>query len=327
MLLKTFEFGWPNDLPIPIWEKEQLQEIANKYNHNDPAILVNSTWYTSEAHDQVVEYIKTNSIKNVILASLVDAHIARADMYKDLRVKVFEIGYYPGQGFYDFFALCWQRFYKPIAQDILLDPATINKPFLCYNRKHHEHRVKLVDVLQKNDLVNKGIVTLDGVLKLDYEVKDHISYAPESGSDVPNDIMSLGRTDIWCSHFLNVVTETWWDINRAYLAADKYYKPLAGLRPFLIYAEDMGVKWLTDRKFEIYHNDFTDITDLDLSDHNNLVPFLKTLSSQPQSYYQDKFKSLKDKLLYNKNRFEDYCNEQELSVVISEMNQRFTFNK
>jgi len=159
------------------------------------------------------------------------------------------------------------------------------------------------------------------------QVKDHISYAPESGSDVPNDIMSLGRTDIWCSHFLNVVTETWWDINRAHLAADKYYKPLAGLRPFLIYAEDMGVKWLTDRKFEIYHNDFTDITDLDLSDHNNLVPFLKTLSSQPQSYYQDKFKSLKDKLLYNKNRFEDYCNEQELSVVISEMNQRFTFNK
>jgi hypothetical protein len=327
MLLKTFEFGWPNDLPIPIWEKEQLQEIANKYNHPDPAILVNSTWYTNEAHDEVVEYIKTNSIRNVILASLVDAHIARADMYKELGVKVFEIGYYPGQGFYDFFALCWQRFYKPIEQDILLDPVTVNQPFLCYNRKHHEHRVKLVNELQEHDLVNKGIVTLDSVLKLDRDVENHISHAPEGGSEVANDIMSLGRTDIWCSHFLNVVTETWWDINRAYLAADKYYKPLAGLRPFLIYAEDMGVKWLTDRKFEIYHSDFTDITDLDLTDHKNLVPFLKTLSSQSQSYYQDKFISLNDKLLYNKNRFEEYCNEQKLSVVMGEMNQRFTFDR
>jgi hypothetical protein len=148
-----------------------------------------------------------------------------------------------------------------------------------------------------------------------------VSVAPESGADIPNDIVTLGPTQIWCGHLLNVVTETWWDINQAYLAADKYFKPLVGLRPFLIWCEDMGVEWLTDRGFELYHDDFQDITDLDLRDHENMIAFLTTLSDQPARYLQHKFQHLREKLLHNRARFNQYVQEQDLDRVIRHMNE------
>ena len=322
MIVKIFDNGWDEGLPIPQWHREQLNHIAQNYTGSAKAILANSTWYTDETHAEVVAYIKENGIKNVILTSLCDAHIARRDLFEGLDVKVFEIGYYRGQGFYDFFALCWNRFGNTrLSEQELLDHRTIHKPFMCLNRKHHEHRVRIVNELRSAGLTDKGIVTLAGTdLRLDEDFSDHKVHAPESGADIPNDIMTLGNPRIWCSHFLNVVTETWWDINRAYLAADKYFKPLVGLRPFLIWSEDMGVEWLTDRKFELYHDDFRDITNLDLRDHNNMIPFLKILSDQPTAYLQQKYLDLRDKLLYNRNRFNQYVKEQDLEQVIQHMN-------
>jgi len=324
MLLKTFDFGWESnngDLPIPVWNSENLRSIASGYDISEPAILVNSTWYTDEVHAKVVSYIKENKVRNVIIASLCDAHIARREMYDELDVNVFEIGYFRGKGFYDFFALAFHKLHRPLPDQQLLDYQLIHKPFMCLNRKHHEHRVRIVNELRSADLTSKGIVTLSGTdLCLDEDFSGHVPVAPESGAEIPNDIVTLGRTDVWCSHFLNVVTESWWDINQAYLAADKYFKPLVGLRPFLIWCEDMGVEWLTDRKFELYHYDFGDITDLDLTNHENMIPFLKTLSEQPTGYLHQKYVALREKLLYNRNRFNEYVDEQDLDKVIGEMN-------
>lgn len=323
MISKIFDSGWGGDLPIPQWHSEHLTRIAQSYTGNAKAIIVNSTWYTDDIHSEVVAYIKTNNIKNIILTSLCDAHIVRRELFEELEVNVFEIGYYRGPGFYDFFARCWDRFGNIKLSDTeLLDHQTIHKPFMCLNRKHHEHRVKIVNELRSAGLTDKGIVTLSGTdLRLDEDFTDHKSYAPESGADIPNDIMSIGDPGIWSSHFLNVVTETWWDINQAYYASDKYFKPLTGLRPFFIWSEDMGVEWLTDRKFELYHDDFQDITDLDLRAHSNMIPFLKVLSDQPKTYLENKFIALREKLLYNRNRFNEYVQEQHLDTVIERMNK------
>ena len=215
MIAKIFDSGWSKDLPIPQWHSEHLSYIAQNYTGNAKAIIANSTWYTDEIHLEVVAYIKSNNIKNIILTSLCDAHIVRRELFEELEVNVFEIGYYRGSGFYDFFARCWNQFGNiRLSEHELLDHQTIHKPFMCLNRKHHEHRVKIVNELRRAGLTDKGIVTLAGTdLHLDEDFTNHKSYAPESGADIPNDIMSLGDPRIWSSHFLNVVTETWWDIN------------------------------------------------------------------------------------------------------------------
>lgn len=321
MIVKTFDYGWGSDLAIPKMVSEAMQRIKQGYTGTEPTILVNSTWYTSEVNEEVRRYIKEEGIKKVILTSMADAFIPHRGFYEDLDVACFEIGYYRGKGFYDLWAVAFHKLHPRVPDQQLLDHQTIHKPFMCLNRKHHEHRVRIVNELRSADLTSKGIVTLSGTdLRIENDAPDHVSVAPEPGAEVVNDVVTLGRTDVWCSHFLNVVTESWWDINRAYLAADKYFKPLVGLRPFLIWCEDMGVEWLTDRKFELYHKDFRDMTDLDLTDHNNMIPFLTTLSEQPTGYLHQKYVDLREKLLYNRDRFDEYVNEQDLDKVIGEMN-------
>ena len=323
MMVRVFDQGWGDSQGIiPQWHTEHLHRIVQGYALKESAILVNSTWYTDDMHEEVVKFIRDHHIHNVVITSMCDAHIARRDRYDGLGVRVFEIGYYRGAGFHDFFAWAFHQLHDPVPDTQLLDHELIEKPFMCLNRKHHEHRLRIVNNLRSAGLTSKGIVTLAGTdLRLDEDFKNHVSVAPESGADIPNDIVTLGPTQIWCGHLLNVVTETWWDINQAYLAADKYFKPLVGLRPFLIWCEDMGVEWLTDRGFELYHDDFQDITDLDLRDHENMIAFLTTLSDQPARYLQHKFQHLREKLLHNRARFNQYVREQDLDRVIRHMNE------
>jgi hypothetical protein len=82
------------------------------------------------------------------------------------------------------------------------------------------------------------------------------------------------------------------------------------LRPFLIYAPNGGVECLRSRGLEPYVNDFRDITSADLTEPYNIPVFLKELCKQPQTYWQMKFIALKEKMLYNQQRFKDYAREQ-----------------
>jgi hypothetical protein len=141
--------------------------------------------------------------------------------------------------------------------------------------------------------------------------------APNSGPEhhgIANDIMSLGHSINWTRHFINIVTETQFDIKKTYFVSEKIYKPMLGSRPFLVYASDGAVAWLTERKFEPYVADFADITDLDLSLPHNIAPFLKILCGQPPTYWQAKYLALKDKIMYNKTHFTEYVKQQKLIV-------------
>jgi hypothetical protein len=133
--------------------------------------------------------------------------------------------------------------------------------------------------------------------------------APNSGIEqngIANDIMSLGHPTNWQRCFLNVVTETQFDIKQTYFVSEKIYKPIIGHRPFLVYATDGAVSWLTERGFENYTQDFQDISNLDLSQPENIAPFLTTLCAQPRTYWQMKFVALRDKIVYNNNNFYKY---------------------
>ena len=87
-----------------------------------------------------------------------------------------------------------------------------------------------------------------------------------------------------------------------------------GCRPFLVFDTDGAVAWLTKRGFEPFINDFTDITDLDLSDSSVLANFVQILCAQPKSYWQKKFVDLHDKIMYNKSQFTQYVKQQKLII-------------
>jgi hypothetical protein len=303
MISKVFNNGWGDQNPILDYQEELIRDL-------EADVLIHSTWYTDDFHEEVVAWLDENPIRTMVILSFFDAHIARRDLFKDRNIEIREIGYYNGPHFFDF----WARFTRdhmalPSDRE-LLDYQLINRPFLSYNRKPHPHRIELWDQLVANGLTDKGIVTMDNLKQLDEDV-EVMHWAPSGGSMITNDIASLGRTDVWCSSFLNIVTETWPDINRAYFVSEKIYKPIVGLRPFFVYAEDLGSKWLHDREFQTFEKDFLDIYP-DTITKGNLVDFLNTLSQQPTSYLHQKYVALQDKILYNRDRFNQYVAEMKI---------------
>lgn len=281
------------------------------------SVIIDSTWYTDEYHKVVEDYITVNNPDKVILVSFNDASIVNKNKFDR---PVYEVGYYDSPYFIDFWAHVVNDKYTLPTDEELLNHRTVVKPFLSYNRKPHKHRLELYNNLVDRGIVNQGIVTMDKHRQLDQDIDNYITSAPESGSVIVNDILTLGRTDLWCSSFLNIVTETWSDINRAYFVSEKIYKPIVGLRPFFVYADDLGSKWLHDRGFHTFEEDFKDIYP-DTITRDNLVDFLVTLCevSKNTSWLQTKFISLVPKLIHNRDHFYKYVQENNIDNIVNEI--------
>lgn len=320
MIIKTFDNGWGDEFPAKQFENFLLSKVYEQLK-SDPktTVVVNSVWYSDFYHTHtVMPYLKANSIDRVVLVSMLDPAIPQADWFQGLAGEVVSVGYYPGAGFVDYWALFLDKhFQEPHIVD-MVRADVIDTAFMCLNRKPHWHRVKLYRQLEANNLLDSGLVSLGGdngpAVRTIAEELDVVNLAPNSGVEqngIPNDITTLGRIENWQRCFLNVVTETIFDINHNYFVSEKIYKPILGHRPFLVYDTDGATRWLTERGFETYCRDFGDISDLDLTDPDNIVPFLSVLCQQPRTYWQKKFLDLIEKMLYNKRQFDVYANSQQ----------------
>jgi hypothetical protein len=318
MIVKIFDNGWGNNFPAKQFE----QEIVDRYLRNvtNRTVLINNTWYTNDYHQQVIDQLRTMQFDQIVLISMLDASIASPNWYQEFNKPVYAVGYYPGQNTIDFWALTVNRYFE-LPDGDLSNNELIDTAYMCLNRKPHWHRRYLYNQLSNLNIIERGIVSMgrdDGSAERALEIDSGQStLAPNSGCEqhgIANDIMSLGHSSNWTRHFLNIVTETQFDIKQTYFVSEKIYKPILGSRPFLVYASDGAVDWLTKRKFEIYANDFADITDLDLTVANNIAPFLQILCHQTPTYWQAKYLALKDKIMYNKTHFAEYVKQQQLIV-------------
>jgi len=247
-----------------------------------------------------------------VLISMIDAPIFDAGWFREFDRPVIEIGSYPGSHH-----LClWA---EVVARHMFSYPDhDIDLPFMCLNRKPHWHRQRLYQQMQAANILEQGLVSFGGgqnspALRVLAENVGSNDLAPNGGREqhgIPNDIVSLGDLHNWRRHFLNIVTETVFDVDDKYFVSEKIFKPIIGSRPFLVYARGGAARWLQDQGFQTYLDDFRDITDLDLSDADNIVSFLCALSDQGRSYWQKKYLDLLPKIRYNLNQFDQFVSEQ-----------------
>jgi hypothetical protein len=321
MIVKTFDNGWGPEFPLKKFEQQIVDQLlANTATDTGRIVIINSVWYTQDYHQQVMAELKTLQFDAIVLVAMIDAAIPRVEWYQEFNCPVLAVGYYPGRNCLDFWALFVDQFYSHPKISELVNPELICVPYMCLNRKPHWHRVQLYRQLEQQGIADQGLVSMGGsgqavrLLLTDCEHDDLAPNATRDQTGLPNDIASIGNLSNWQSHFLNVVTETVFNINQNHFVSEKIFKPIVGLRPFLVYDTDGANQWLTDRGFETYVNDFADISDLDLTNPNNTAPFLKTLCDQPESYFRSKFVALMPKLLYNRNQFATYVAEQQLKI-------------
>ena len=322
MIIQKFDNGWGAELPLKQFEQRIVDSLLqNISKDSNRTVVINSVWYTDQYHHEVMTWLRSNPVDRIVLIAMLDQAIPQPLWYSEFNCEVLAVGYYPGDYAVDFCALFVEHYLIPPAQDILLDATQIDTAYMCLNRKPHWHRRKLYNSLKSLDIVKHGIVSMGGdngqaKILLDVD-RDSDNLAPNPGPEhygPPNDIVSLGHIKNWQRHLVNIVTETGYDINQSGFVSEKIYKPIVGCRPFLVYDPDGGTQWLQDRGFKSYVRDFTDITDLDLTNPDNLAGFLVVLCSQSSKYWQAKYLALQEKILYNKHHFTDYVQDQWIKI-------------
>jgi hypothetical protein len=317
MIIQTFDKGWGPQWPLKQFEQGIVDSmLLNITNDQSRTVVINSVWYTKEYHQQVLSWLRANPVDRIVLVAMLDAAIPKPAWYAEFDCEVISLGYYPGDHSLDFCALFVEKFLNAPPIEQLTDTSNINMAYMCLNRKPHWHRRQLYNRLHARDLLQHGIVSMGGEgtairpLDIDREHDDLAPNADRKQYGIPNDIVSLGHMQNWQRHFLNIVTETFYDINQTGFVSEKIYKPIVGCRPFLVYDPDGGTRWLRDRGFEPYVSDFQDITDADLSEPTHLPSFLSVLCEQTPEYWQAKYLALQEKILYNKQHFADYVKSQ-----------------
>lgn len=317
MILKEYDIGWGREWPMKQLEQQIIKaRLLPYYTDNTRTVIVNSVWYTGDYHQKVLAELQELNPTHIFVVALLDPPIIQLDWFDDLNCEVVGIGYYPGPGYIDYCALFVDHFYKPVDQSLLLTADRMDTPYMCLNRKPHPHRMRLYQGLENANILDSGFVSMGGTPPLRLLSEDELgqNIAPNGGTEqygITNDIVSLGNINNWQRHFVNIVTETIWDIEPSNFVSEKTFKPVLGARPFLIYAPNGGVECLTSRGLEPYVDDFKDIADVDLREPYNIPVFLTELCKQPHSYWQMKFAQLKEKLLFNQTQFKTYVSQQQ----------------
>lgn len=316
MILKEYDIGWGTNWPMKQLEQQIVKtKLSKYYTDKSRTVIINSVWYTGDYHQLVMAKLREIKPTHIFVVAMLDPPIVQLDWFDELNCEVLGIGYYPGPGFVDYFSLFMQHFYQQVDQSLLLTADTIDTPYMCLNRKPHQHRMRLYQGLEAAGLLDCGFVSMGGTPPMRVLENDcpGQNLAPNGGIEqygIANDIVTLGDISRWQRHFVNIVTETIWNVDHYNFLSEKTFKPILGLRPFLIYAQNGGIECLRTRGFEPYIDDFTDIVDIDLRESYNIVEFLKILCKQPNSYYQMKFSQLKEKLRFNQDQFTRNVNEQ-----------------
>ncbi len=328
MIYAKFDQGWQHVAAAEMQDQVIEEFFENLLHNNSRNVLINNTWYEAEFNSKgnflgnsdkfkntVNNFIKKygHEIDNVIVYSLVDPIYSKPESGFD-HPNVIKVGYYPHDGVWiDLHAMLVEKYFK-IDSNIDYTEKNIDTAFMCLNGKPHPHREQLVKSLIDCDLVESNLVTFSGsqtvpalTIPENYTKKEGIN------SD-PFDAMTLGDINNWNRHFLNIVTETVWDVEADGFWSEKIFKPIIGKRPFLVYAPAGATNMLTKHGFEHYCNDFTDITDLDLTNPDNIPDFLVQLNQQGKWYLKYKLGELQEKIDYNHSRFYRYVKNQKTMI-------------
>lgn len=314
MIIKEFNYGWGPEYPIVAKEQEiLLTYIRSLIDSHERVVIVNSTWYGAKQHEQTMSWLHHNHWDRLVLVSMLDPPLVAAQPQMDRRSfneferPVHAVGSFPSGDEIVFWAIIAQDYLEP---ETGFYPDMIDRPWISYNRKPHLHRRQLFRDLRRHDLLEAGIVSFgaaesQNVIAVSNDVGGN-DLAPNGHTDhfgLPNDIASLGNLDNWRRCFLNVVTESCFRVTANWFVSEKIFKPIIGLKPFVVLADDGAVTWLTQHGFQHYCNDFEDITDVDVSDPYNVIVMLQAVNAAGPKYWRKKYIELQPKMLYNQNQF------------------------
>ena len=324
------------------WITESLINQIDQKWPNDKNLIINTTWL-GPAFDSWQELLTRKfECDNLFWFAIVDPVCMQSDHFELIESKigantVRKVGLgFPGEYYFSTSAVATlEDFPDYSTSDIQLQ--NVLYKYLCYNRKPKPHRIKLVEKFFEHSLHNHGIITL-GANDSNYDVSNGVTQTKtltinetyvdytrngkfnqqNSFSGIPLDVCSLGRLDIWNNHFLNVVTETEffpWD---NLFITEKTWKPILGLRPFIINGQPQIYTWLEQNGFKTFNHywNFVDLKTISENDiHDRIIEVVKYVCNLSVGEINEIYQDMLPDLQYNRHRFFEYAKEQKQRIL------------
>ena len=312
-----------------------IKNQINKKYPNDENLLISTTWFGPQFENSA--YYKLSKfygkIKNLFFMSSVDPVMLNDKQLNTISVELgasetFYIGNFDTNYQFTFISTLLPKYFRCSPSTTLKN---IKYLFLTYNRKPRKHRIEFVKKIIDTGLKDLGIVSMgndnSGIYSND-SLKITIGEEPEDFAKegnwnmanpfgVPHDIHSLGNMEYWNSHFLNIVGETEflpWD---NLFVTEKTWKPILGLRPFVINGQTKIYKYLRDNGFYTFNHYWPHIEMEELPEfqvHDSLISTITFLSKLSNDTLLKMYADMLPALEHNRNRFFEFAKEQQYKI-------------
>jgi len=286
-------------------ELKYIKELTSFCSPTD--LFINSIW--GEVDDTLIELIKQKPSRAIVYSGMDwENTVCQKDFHNFINKHIkntLYIGNSDGIGYFSFWLFFIEKYYKsyPIEQIELNNPKYL---YICLNRKRHPHRVELIDRLKEEGLFEYGLVSLGGDLKnnipqlnlnVDVDEVDGNRATDYKFGDIPNDISSIGGLANWNNTLINIVTET--TTHTHTFISEKTWKPILGLRPFMIvgdykiysYLKDYGIDTFDDIFGTGYEHPWV---------YNRIEWVINNLKKYSSTNLLDMYKDLYPRLVKNK---------------------------
>lgn len=336
----TFPESWqygPEEIEIfKSTEQQIVTQFADQRN-----LLINTTWFGSQFDNG--EWAKAQQLidnkelfDNLFLLSVIDPmYLSTHDTsYLEIQLQInatYKIGMFAHSKYeWNFHSVASAK-HCPLYDNeniMLTDPKYV---FLLYQRKPRRHRVEITKLLTENCFHNRGIITLGSNKNADYDwseglestlitIEDLPGDYKHNGNHndfggIPNDLVTLGRLDIWQQHFLNVVSETEFNDWDPTFVTEKTWKPIIGLRPFVIHGQRGIYNWLRNNGFQTFNHYWPHVP-IETSDdqHGNVMAVIEFLYNKTPDELCSMYQDMLPDLLCNKKRYFEFAVEQEYKM-------------
>jgi len=340
----TTEFVGTTFPPSSDWHTDEKNLIKNIHDQIDCAfpnsqnLFINTTWFGPQFGNALwhryQHTISQKQFDRVFMLAAVDPVFLNSDqishMQVETRAKIYLLGNFDTEYYFNFFSQVIPKYFVSYTEQ-QLHLRKSKYLYINYNRKPRDHRSALVNQLIDEDLLKYGVVTLgkpNSIYSKETLPKQHLNLneTPQDAVGnwgmnmefgIPHDIHSLGNLTIWQQHFLNIVGETEffpWD---NMFISEKTWKPILGLRPFVINGQTKIYKYLRDQGFQTFNHywpqvDVEGATELEV--HDTIVKVIKYLQELNPADLQNMYQRMWPALTHNRNRFWEFAKEQKYKI-------------
>jgi hypothetical protein len=320
--LETYERNWINCLAQEI-------SLTSKHKHN---IIVNITWFefTKETvFGWIEEFSNVSDTKLWLCGSIDSAYwIKSQEFYQLAKDKGYEISIvgFSDEHWYSWFPSWLFKHNSNVEFTLNENPKYL---FLSYNRKPREHRINLIKTLIDSNLSDRGYITFEknifpeidiktGPTESDY-YKNIFSMQPDNyitGEDTrysrPEDLISVGNLKIWSDSYLIISSES--EVHDPYHITEKTWKPIMGLRPFVLNSNPSVAYVLKKLGFFTPAELFNDNT-LDECNIKGIVSLIEKLYNLSSSELYSLWNKQLPMLEHNRNRFIKMANDDSGKIL------------